>query len=264
MGAENPEKRASADRGGEILCVLLGASNLSRAYRGFTACLERGLRPRPVSFLNAMGPGRGYCVEGGFLSAVYPPIGSCGAFAAARAKAAAVERVVAVVADIGNDIMYGVPADKIVADLSAMFQKLRELGAVIVAVPIPKDFEEELGAFYFGCLRLLFYPGSRVGPGEASAAVRGINRFLEDSAAAGRVTLVGGLERYCGADKIHYGFLKMHLAWSGIAREVFRVLKVDPPREIGLPRMAVSLGSNLLRLFLSDVFPLRKKGPEFF
>lgn len=264
MNDSNRETQADRPGAGGVLFILLGASNLARAYSGFARLLEEGVRPRPARFLNAMGPGRGYSRPGGFMSVVYPPIGSCGVFSAAREQADGAERAVALVADIGNDIMYGASAEDIVADLEAVFEKLRGLGADILATPIPEVFEENFGEFYFRCLRFLFYPRSAVDREQAVAAVRRINRFLKDSESERGIRLIRGLDRYRGFDKIHYRFFHMHRVWSEIAREMFRVLETGPPPALGPLSMAASLGSNMVRLFFSDMVPFVKKGPEFY
>ncbi|MBI4389218.1 MAG: SGNH/GDSL hydrolase family protein, partial [Nitrospinae bacterium] len=165
---------------------------------------------------------------------------------------------------IGNDIMYGASAEDIVADLEAIFEKLRGLGADILATPIPEVFENDFGEFYFRCLRFLFYPRSSVDRERAAGAVRRINRFLNDSEKERGIRLIRGLDRYCGFDKIHYDYLQMHRVWSEISREIFRVLEVEPPPALDPLSMAASLGSNLVRLFFSDMVPLVKKNPEFY
>lgn len=264
MNGTNRETQADRPGAGGVLFILLGASNLARAYSGFARLLEEGVRPRPARFLNAMGPGRGYSRPGGFVSVVYPPIGSCGLFSAAREQADGAERTVALVADIGNDIMYGASAEDVVAGLEAIFEKLRGLGADILAVPIPEIFEDNFGEFYFRCLRFLFYPRSSAGRAQAVAAIRRINRFLKDSESERDIRLIRGLDRYCGFDKIHYDYFQMHRVWSEISREIFRVLETDPPPALGPLSMAASLGANMLRLFFSDMLPFVKKGPEFY
>lgn len=242
-----------------VLFVLLGASNLSRAYYGLIKHLERCLHPRPVRFLNALGPGRAYCAEGGLLNIVYPPIGTCGILTEARKSSAG--RVVALVTDIGSDIMYDVPAEKITADLTGVFEKLHEMDAAILATSVPRYLEEELDDFYFRCLRAVFYPRSRVERRQVASAVREINRFLQTSS---QVTLISGLEDCYGIDRIHFSPIKMHLAWTRIAGAILRVLQVVPKEGMGWPEMFCSLGAQAFRLVLSDMAAIRDKDPGFF
>ena len=248
-------------RANSVLFVLLGASNLSRAYYGFIKHLERCLYPRSALFLNALGPGRGYCVEGGLLNIVYPAIKTCGILDAARTASAG--RVVALATDIGNDIMFNVTAEKIIADLAELFEKLHAMDADILVTPIPRYLENGLDDFHFKCLRALFYPGSRINREEAVSAVCEINRFLKSSA-SNYITLISGLESYYGIDKIHFSPFKMHVVWTRIAGEILRVLNVESAETIGFSEILRSLGAQVLRLALSDMASIRGKGPGYF
>ena len=67
--------------------------------------------------MHAMGPGRGYLSRGGILNTVYSPILNCGILEAARNKKIKDQLVVALITDIGNDIMYGVSSEKIIDGL---------------------------------------------------------------------------------------------------------------------------------------------------
>ncbi len=245
----------------QVLCILLGASNLSRAHSGLVKNLEHNLHPRSVRFLSALGSGRGYSVEGGLLNIAYPPIKNCGLFAAAREIA--VNRVVALVTDVGNDIMYGVPVEKIIADLKELFEKLHDLDADILVTPLPHRLEEGIGDFYYRCLRGISYPACRVEQGTAIAAVREINRFLH-ALAPDRIKLITSLNAYYGIDMIHFSHRKMHPAWTEVAGEILRTLNVEPTAKLGYFEMIYSVGVHMLRLTLSEIFPIRKKGPDLF
>ena len=105
------------------LFVLMGASNLARGYGALAHCLVRCLAPDPVEILHAMGPGRGYCAEGGIFNVTYPAIGSSGILESASERAQKARRVLALITDIGNDIMYGVSARVLTACLETLLQK---------------------------------------------------------------------------------------------------------------------------------------------
>ena len=66
--------QGSAEHDG-FLFVLLGASNLARGYSALTQQISQNISQ--VEFVNAMGPGRGYCARGGLLNFTYSPIGEC-------------------------------------------------------------------------------------------------------------------------------------------------------------------------------------------
>ena len=109
-----------------VLFIFLGASNLARSFHGLKYCIERCIFPRPASFVHAMGPGRGYLSRGGILNAVYSPILNCGILEAVRNKKIKDLSVVALITDIGNDIMYGVSSEKIINGLQYLLNALGE------------------------------------------------------------------------------------------------------------------------------------------
>ena len=109
-----------------VLFILLGASNLARSFHGLKYCIERCIFPRPAIFMHAMGPGRGYLSRGGILNAVYSPILNCGILEAVRNKKMKKQQVVALITDIGNDIMYGVSSEKIINGLQYLLNALGE------------------------------------------------------------------------------------------------------------------------------------------
>ena len=110
-----------------VLFIFLGASNLARSFYGLKRCIERCILPRPASFVHAMGPGRGYVSRGGILNAIYSPILNCGIFEAVRKKRIENQQVVALITDIGNDIMYDVSPEKIIGGLQYIFNAFDKL-----------------------------------------------------------------------------------------------------------------------------------------
>ena len=65
------EEPSSKDK---LLFLFMGASNLSRGYSLLTRYLSRCLGVKNIEFLNALGPGRGFCAKGGIFNFIYPPI----------------------------------------------------------------------------------------------------------------------------------------------------------------------------------------------
>jgi len=242
-----------------VLFVFLGASNLARGHGALAACLRKNLHPRRSRFLFALGPGRGYCAWGGLLRLVYPPIRNSRIFAAARENTQC--RVVALVTDIGNDIMYNIPPADIIACLEEIFSRLRQLKASILVSPIPSYLETGLSKFSFLCLRSLFFPKSRVGYSQAVSGVRRINEFLANT---GSIRLLSGLEAFAGWDKIHYSLLTGHRAWSAIGAQILQALDADMRAGIGCRDMAVSYATNITQLIVEDALRLRLRGPEYF
>jgi hypothetical protein len=241
----------------------MGASNLARGYSALANCLVRSLAPNPVEILHAMGPGRGYSAEGGIFNIRYPSIGSSGILKSASAQREKYHRVIALITDIGNDIMYGVPVSEIIACLRDLLEKLAAIDADVFVHPIPLDFSKDVSKRQFRLLRSVFYPNSQVDYSKAKDAVCAVNEFLREQA-GGRVHLLPSAKDFMGVDKIHYSVFRSHKAWSLVAHEMLRVLDAPRPRKIGWGSTLNSLFAHVGRLVFCDMIAVKQKSPQTF
>ena len=219
-----------------VLVMLLGASNLSRGCFALSRYMKACLHPRPVEVLIASGPGRGYCVPGGLLNASYPPIFSSDIFEAAQNKLESGYRVVALVTDMGNDLMYGVPAESLIATIQQIFDRLQSMQAEVFYTTLPAAFEKRVHPIWFYILRTLLLPFSRVSYEKAKAGIIEVNQFLKNSTAEHR-HWIPDMDSYLGYDEIHYGWLRAHNAWSHVAREMLGIRGVEVAKKIALSAM---------------------------
>ena len=246
-----------------FLFVLLGASNLARSYSALIRHIPRNISSS--EFLNALGPGRGYCARGGLLNFTYSPIGECGVMKSAKVYAERGFRMAVLLTDIGNDIMYGVPESTLIESLDTLIEKSLKMNAEVFMTSIHVDVSKDMGKTSFKLLKSIFYPNSPVTFDQADSAVKKLNHYLvEKSLQNERVHLVNGLGAFCGLDKIHYGLFKSHLAWSRIANAMLLELGVKPVGKVGLGSMVASLCKNLNRLITSDMLRMIKKPKGFF
>ena len=246
-----------------VLLVLLGASNLSRGCFAFARHMKTCLHSRPVEVLIASGPGRAYYAPGGLLNVVYPPIYSSNIFEVARNKSESGYQVVALVTDIGNDIMYGVSAEKVIETVQQIFAGLQSMNAEIFYTTLPVAFEKGDHPVWFCILRSLLFPRSTVAYDEATAGVIEVNRFLKESASRqGR--LIPDMDRYLGYDEIHYGWLRAHNAWSHVAEVVLGALGIEGTKRIPLSWMLQSYWEEFRQVVGSDMMGLKKNNPEHF
>lgn len=247
----------------EFLFVLLGASNLARGYSALTRHLTKNISHS--QFINALGPGRGYCARGGLFNFSYLPIGQCRVMKSAESHARQGARIAILFSDIGNDIMYGVPADSLIECLDSLIEKSLSINAEVFLTSIHVDVSRDMSKTAFKLLKALFYPNSPVTFDHADSAVKSVNHYIQNKANENeRVHTVSGLGPFCGLDKIHFSFLKCHLAWSHIASEMLETLGISPVGRIGLSSIAVSVFENFNRLITSDMLRVTKKPKEFF
>ena len=253
----------SKENHNSVLFIFLGASNLARSFYGLKRCITRCLFPRPVSFIHAMGPGRGYISQGGILNITYPPILHCDILKAAYNRRKINQQVVALITDIGNDIMYGVSAEEIIGGLKSLFSDLSELEANIFITSIPIDLKNDIGEFYFRILRQIFFPKSPAEYSQTSKTIEIVNQFILQSSNA-KISVIDDMQQFCGIDKIHYSLLKSHLAWSHIASDLTGTLDVNAPPKLDVSELVLSLANNFARILFIDILGMVNKTNETF
>ena len=245
------------------LFVLLGASNLARGYCALTQHISKNISD--AEFVSALGPGRGYCTQGGFLNFSYSPIGECQIMEQAKVYNERGFRMTVLLTDIGNDIMYGVPEQVLIQCIDTLIEKSLQLNAEVFVTSIHVNVCKDMGGISFELLKAIFYPNSLVTINKADSIVNKVNHYLKEKSSQNEhVHLISGLGRFCGLDKIHYSLFKSHIVWSRIANTMLLSLSAPTAGNIGLGSMAVSLCNNIKRLITFDIFKAKNKPDEFF
>jgi hypothetical protein len=241
---------------------LLGASNLSRGCFAFARHMKACLHPQKVEVLIASGPGRAYHASGGLLNVAYPPICTSDIFEVAKNKSESGYQVVALVTDIGNDIMYGVSAEQVIETVQQIFERLQSMNSEIFYTTLPVAFEEKkVHPIWFYILRSVLLPFSKVSYDEATAGIIEVNQFLKECRYG---HLIPDMNRYLGIDKIHYGWLRGHSAWSHVAKAMLGTLGVSMTRGITLAGMVRSYWEEFRQVVGSDIMGFKKNYPEHF
>ena len=246
-----------------VLFIFLGASNLARSFYGLKRCIGRCIFPRPASFVHAMGPGRGYVSRGGILNAIYSPILSCGILEAVRNKKIKDQSVVALITDIGNDIMYGVSSEKIINGLQYLLNALGEFKTNIFITSIPVDLENDISELHFHIIRQIYFPKSPVKYSQASNNIKAINKFILQSSNK-KITAIDDMKQFCGIDRIHYSILKSQSAWCHIAEKLTTSLSTNVSPKFKTSELALSIANNAVRILLTDMLGIIKKTKETF
>ncbi len=264
MSFAHPIKAATKDQTqNPVLFILLGASNLSRSFHGLKYCIKRCIFPRPAIFLHAMGPGRGYISGGGILNVVYSPILESGIFEVSRRKRIENQQVVALITDIGNDIMYDISSEKIIGGLQYLFNILGEFESNIFITSIPVDLENDVNELLFYIIRQVYFPKSPIKYSQALNSVKAINTFILKSSNQ-NISVINDLKPFCGIDKIHYSIFKSKSAWSHITKKLTADLGVNSLPKLKTSEVALSITSNIARVLLTDMLGIVHKTEETF
>ena len=185
--------------------ILLGASNLTLSLRLVIQILQRRLG-EPGEIFTAIGHGRAYGCFSEMLLRGLPGIADCGLWRQLDTSDEQKQPVYALLTDIGNDIMYELPPEKILLALEWCVKQLQRLRAQIVMTGLPMASIENLTEKRFTFFRNLFYPCCRLSRNEAIARARTIHAGLVEMAARYRFTLVEQQACWFGADGIHVKF----------------------------------------------------------
>jgi hypothetical protein len=168
----------------------------------------------PLEILSAMGHGRSYGKVTSVLGRKLSGIFFCGIWDALRAGPAL--PTVALVTDIGNDLLYGASLDELFAWLEAVVERLDAVGAHTVITSLPLESVQRLGSAKFRLLRSLLFPSSRASWAETLALAQRAQARLARLAEERKTPLIPVENAWYGWDTIHLRRRVFSTAWGVI------------------------------------------------
>jgi hypothetical protein len=204
---------ADVERAPTRRAVLLGASNVTRALPTVVDTV-RGFWNEPVDILAALGNGRSYGMRSWLLGRALPPILQCGLWEALETRPRL--PTTALVTDIGNDILYHVPVERIASWVEQCFERLERAGARILMTGLPTCNVSRLSKRRFLFFRTLFVPMCRLSLAETVERSEQLNERLIRIAAEHGVTVIPQQEGWYGLDPIHIRAPHWRGAWRDI------------------------------------------------
>jgi hypothetical protein len=211
--------------------VLLGASNLTLAFPLVVARL-RALFPGPLEVLAAIGHGRSYGKPSRVLFRELPGIAECGLWRALEAGPP--RETFALLADFGNDIVYGSEVDEIAGWIERDLARLGMHGARTVVVRPPLTSVDRLSPLRFRVARSLIFPSHRIDLATVRDRVRELDGRLVAMARAREAAIVEQPGSWYGFDPIHIRKARRGEAWeaflSAFGREPARGASKSLPR----------------------------------
>jgi hypothetical protein len=180
--------------------ILLGASNLSLCFSNVIAT-ARALFAQPIDFHVAMGFGRSYGQESKFFGKKFSGILQCAIWdALERAPALPTS---AIVADVGNDLAYEAPVDKVAAWVAMALDRLAHHGAQTALNNVPIESLRTVGAIRYHLLRSLLFPSCRLSRGELLSRAEALSDKLANIAKTREITAFSANGAWYGIDPIH-------------------------------------------------------------
>jgi hypothetical protein len=191
--------------------VLLGASNLTRSLATVLAIAYR-MWGGPFDVLAACGLGRSYGLRMPFLWRELPGIVECGLWQAWARRPPA--PTVALLTDIGNDLLYDVPVPKVVSWVETCLDRFVRAEARVVLTPLPLCSVANLSQTRFLIMRTLLFPGCRLPYATIMQRAIDLDQCLRSLAQTRGAMLVEHRPEWYGFDPIHIRRQHRQAAWA--------------------------------------------------
>jgi len=244
--------------------VLLGASNLKISFPRVLARL-RGAAPGPIEVLAALGHGRSYGTWSRLAWVrLLPGIVQCGLWEElARRHHRHPLPTVALVTDVGNDLLYGAPVASISGWVGTCLERLARQEAEIIVCLLPLSTLEKVSPVRYHLVRQILFPGRRAAPWSALLdSARELNERLRRLGQEHGARLVEPSSSWYGMDPIHVRRSMRSQAWNQILDHPLLPRKGQPAgiraRKLADTGRLPLFGSAELRLF---GVPLRNPQP---
>lgn len=196
--------------------ILLGASNLTLSLRLVTHLMQQRFGG-PSEILAAIGHGRAYGsanqvllrgLPGIVASGLWPQLASAGPCPA-----------VALLTDIGNDILYESAPEQILRQVEWCVEQLQKQSAQIIVTNLPMASIEDLSERRYTFYRNIFYPFCRLPRSETVSRVRAVYQGLIELASCRNFTLYEQEPVWFGPDGIHVHYWKRRAFYRDILEQ---------------------------------------------
>jgi hypothetical protein len=193
--------------------VLVGASNLTKSI-GTVVDIAARAWGSPLQVLAAWGHGRSYGRTTWFCGMEMPGLEACGLWPDLAGTGEM--PTAALVTDIGNDLVYEEPVERIVSWVERCLDRLAAARAQTIVTLLPLDNLQRLSKARFYLLRSLYFPRSRIGLDEIGQRARALDEHVRRLALARGMQIAGQQSDWYGFDPIHIRFGRRRQAWREI------------------------------------------------
>ncbi|HEY0782948.1 MAG TPA: hypothetical protein VGE98_10860 [Thermoanaerobaculia bacterium] len=196
--------------------ILLGASNLALGLQ-LVACRLLGVGGGPWEILASLGRGRSYVDWSRYLFVRgLPGIERCALWQELDRRPPL--PAVALVTDVGSDLLYGHPVERIAAAVESCLDRLVARRAEVVLARLPLARLATLSPLAYGAARRLLYPGRAVDFRAVLDGADQLDAALVRLGEARSVRLVAPPAAWYGVDPIHLRRRARREAWEELLR----------------------------------------------
>ena len=193
--------------------VALGASNLTRGFKAVVSAARAAWGPE-VQVLAALGIGRSYGAPSRVVVRTLPGILESGLWRTLESLPELPTR--ALVADVGNDILYGSSAERILAWVEEALSRLQRVTRDIVITDLPLVSIRRLSQARFLVFRSILFPSCRLSLDRVLEIAERVNAGIAELSAARGVRLFRLNPAWYGLDPIHIRPSLWRSAWQEI------------------------------------------------
>jgi hypothetical protein len=193
--------------------VLLGASNVARCISTIVATAQQCCAG-PLDLYAAFGHGRSYGKPSSILGRRLPGIVESQLWPALQGHRG--NEILALITDVGNDLLYEAPVKKIASWVEACLDRLSHLEARTVLTQLPLTNLEGLSPARFKFFRNVLFPGCSYSLEEVAALAEELNERIVKLGQSYGVSLISPAKDWYGWDPIHVSMRKSREAWPSV------------------------------------------------
>lgn len=190
--------------------LALGASNLKLGISDAIESAHEALG-EPLDVMAALGFGRSYGMQSWVLGRSLEGILDCGLWHE-HAKRAALPTT-ALLTDIGNDILYDVPAAQIGDWVDTCLKRLTAFAERLIVTSLPVENVKTLATWRYVVMRTLLFPTCRLDLQTTIDRALRLNELVWEMAAHHRADVVQPCPSWYGFDPIHVRQRYRNAAW---------------------------------------------------
>ncbi|MCA9028568.1 MAG: hypothetical protein KDA86_25385 [Planctomycetaceae bacterium] len=193
--------------------IVLGASNVTLAF----PLIAEGLRDsftEPVQLFAAHGHGRSYGLRSRVLVRRLPAIRQCGLWDALATQPECNGSPLALLTDVGNDLLFGVNPDMLLSWVDECVVRLRDVDASVTLVSLPLERVLRMSAARYHATRMAFFPGPGRDWATMQQMAKEVDAGLREMAGRHGCQFITPRGEWYGFDPIHIRRSQRAAVWS--------------------------------------------------
>jgi hypothetical protein len=197
--------------------ILLGASNLTLSFP-YVVKTASAMLGSPLEVFGCIGHGRSYGMSSTVIGRTLPAIIHCGLWDAVKTRPPA-SRCVALITDIGNDIMYGADPAQITQWIKQCVDHLQQHGARVSINALPIESIRAVRSWQYRIVKSMLFPSRKITFRQAIDRAVELHDRVAALARSEGLPLITCHRYWYGFDPIHIRRRHRRSAWQSIVHQ---------------------------------------------